>query len=118
MFKLYGDCFNGNEVSDYGKEHGYLDYGTLAKGFDAVLNNEIIHEIDDWEFVSGDAFAEVFQWYIVSDSFSNVLEDIGEVVWYNERLDMYLWGVTHYGTHWDYVLTNVPINQGEKAFED
>ena len=37
--KLSGTYFCGNEASDYAKENGFLDYATLAKAFDAVLNN-------------------------------------------------------------------------------
>lgn len=40
--KLAGAWFCGNEASDYAKEQGYLDYATLAKGFDAVINNSIM----------------------------------------------------------------------------
>lgn len=40
--KLYGKTFYGNEASEYAKEQGYLDYATLAKAFNAVLNNDII----------------------------------------------------------------------------
>ena len=28
----------------------------------------------------------------------------------NETLDLYIWGVTHYGTGWDYVLTNINLD--------
>ena len=51
--KLYGITFYGNEASDYAKENGFLDYATLAKAFDAVLNNGIIQATSDvgyWEF--------------------------------------------------------------------
>jgi len=34
--------YYGNAISEYGMEHGYVDYRTLAKAFDAVLNNDII----------------------------------------------------------------------------
>ena len=40
--KLSGTYFFGNEASDYAKEKGYLDYATLAKAFDAALNNNIM----------------------------------------------------------------------------
>ena len=33
---------------------------------------------------------------------------------YNETLDIWLWGVTHYGTSWDYVLTNIRCNAKEE----
>lgn len=157
--------FYGNKVSEYGIKNGYVDYATLSKAFDAVLNNGIMEATADigyWEQVSGmidnseeieeireqieeleeqitedsteeqdeetsekireleeqieelereqDEPGEVFQWYIVSDPGSRILEEAGEIVYYNEYLDMYLWGVTHWGTSWDYVLTNIAID--------
>lgn len=49
--------FYGNKVSDYGIENNRVDYRTLAKAFDAVLNNYIISQTDGvigyWEQESG-----------------------------------------------------------------
>lgn len=152
--KLYGTTFYGNEASPYAKENGYLDYATLAKAFDGVLNNNIYEaawELGEWEMVSGYADnseeidelrerieeleaagssdeneiaeledqireleeeyePEIFQWYIVSDQGASILEECGEIVCYHSVLDIYLWGVTHYGTSWSYVLTNIKLN--------
>lgn len=153
--------YYGNAISEYGMEHGYVDYATLAKCFDAVLNNDIVnltYDIGYWKQVSGtidnadeleeleekrdaleeqnesspsqileneiddindkieeleseqDDGPEVFQWFIVDDWGARLLQDINEIVFYNEKLDMYVWGVTHYGTSWDYVLTSVKID--------
>lgn len=162
--KINSYFFYGHEVSEYGKQQGYVDYATLAKAFDSVLNNGIMEatsEVGYWEQVSGfidnsdeiealeekiveledqittdstdeqgeqtstqirelkeqiedlereqDEPADVYQWYIVSDNGASILEEVNEIVYYNEDLDMYLWGVTHYGTGWDYVLTNIAI---------
>ena len=116
--------FYGNEISEYGLENGYIDYRTLAKCFDAVLCNDIItrtYEIGYWECVNGsdydeetDETTEVFQFYIISVTGANILtECTDEIVWYNEELDMYVWGVTHWGTSWDYVLTDIPVKLEE-----
>ena len=54
--KLAGTYFYGNKASDYAIENGYLDYATLAKAFDAVLNNDIMqktYDIGYWEQESG-----------------------------------------------------------------
>lgn len=153
--------YYGNPISEYGIEHGYVDYATLAKAFDAVLNNDIMnltYDIGSWEQVSGiidntdeieeleekrdeleeenennpsqiieneineineqieeleneqDEGQDVFQWFIVNDWGARLLQDINEIVYYNEKLDMYLWGVTHCGTSWDYVLTSIKID--------
>ena len=117
---VHGKYFYGNEISEYGQEHGYVDYGTLAKSFDAVLNNEIIqktYEIGYWETVSGceydeetDTYTDIYQYYIVDDNGAEILQECNEIVFYNETLDMYVWGVTHYGTAWSYVLTDIKCN--------
>lgn len=154
--------YYGNAISEYGLQNGYVDYGTLAKAFDAVLNNDIMnltYDIGYWEQVSGiidnsddieeleekrdeleeenennpsqiieneinnindritkleseqDDEPDVFQWYIVDDWGARLLQqETNEIVYYNEKLGMYLWGVTHYGTSWDYVLTSIKID--------
>ena len=55
-------------------------------------------------------YSEIFQYYIVSDSGVEILQEANEIVFYNETLDMNVWGVTHYGTSWDYVLTDIRCN--------
>lgn len=191
------EYFCGNKVSAYGLENGYVDYATLAKSFDAVLNNEIVEKtygIGEWEQENGwidnsdeideireeienleeerdaaaeklealeddaaedlteeedarisaemekmedeiqrledeiqekedeierleeeqDSIPEIFQWYIISDNGASILKAYtNEIVYYNSELDMYLWGITHWGTSWDYVLTDIRINLEE-----
>lgn len=153
--------YYGNAISEYGMQNGRVDYATLAKCFDAVLNNDIMnltYDIGYWYQMSGiidytedieeleekkeeleeenennpsqileneinkindqieelereqDQEQEVFQWYIVDDWGAKLLQEIDQIVYYNETIDMYLWGVTHYGTSWDYVLTDIAID--------
>lgn len=158
---VHGKYFYGHEISEYGQKNGYVDYGTLAKAFDAVLNNDIIqktYEIGYWEQESGfidnteeieeirtlieelmeeDAEGhsyqieeltekiealeeeqeesyntECYQYYIVDDRGAEILKEINEIVFYNDELDMYVWGVTHFGTSWSYVLTDIKCNVG------
>ena len=189
--KLAGTWFCGNEASDYAKENGFLDYATLAKAFDAVLNNGIIQATSDigyWDIENGSEeyyedsngnrytydekeekveeleakireyedtinevmerdedyeenhvyiamnenisrideeievleeahYEEIYQYYIISDNGAEILKDYtNEIIFYNEALDMYVWGVTHWGTSWDYVLTDIRLNCGEEAY--
>ena len=156
---VHGKYFYGNEISEYGQEHGYVDYATLAKAFDGVLNNDIMQKTWDvigyWEQESGfvdnteeikelqeqieelmldndndehteeieelqdrideleerqDYTDDIYQYYIVDDNGARILKEINEIVFYNEELDMYVWGVTHFGTSWSYVLTDIPCN--------
>lgn len=122
-----GKYFCGNEISQYGKESGYVDYATLSKAFDAVMNNTIWEkgwQLGEWEMVNGwpdeedDYGQEVFQWYIVSSGGAELLQSwTDEILYYNEELDIYLWGVTHWGTSWDYVLTDIRCNAGYEEME-
>lgn len=181
---IFGKYFCGNLISEYGRQHGRVDYATLAKSFDAVLANGIIEntcEIGFWEqengFVdnseeieelreeleeleackvytesgifyedeNGDEMPaeesekiaarieeireeveeleeeqegpdEIFQYFIISGNGAQILEDYtDEIVFYNETLDLYVWGVTHWGTAWDYVLTDIPCEVDETA---
>ena len=61
---------------------------------------------------------EIFQYYIVSYQGAEMIKQYTEdPLFYNETLDMYVWGITHYGTAWSYVLTDVKLNCKEEAFE-
>ena len=169
MREVNGCHFFGNQISEYGLENGRVDYATLAKSFNHVMNNEIIrntYEYGEWEVVNGtdeyyedsdgnrydysgmqekleeyqeelDAindlenwteedeerrdeieremealqeaqYEEVFQYFIIDGNGYDILSHwTDELVWYNEALNMYVWGVTHYGTAWNYVLTEI-----------
>lgn len=117
--KLYDGTVFGIKVSDYGLENGYLDYYTLARIVgDCVLKNEIYEfgGYENWELVNGEEeneygdYLEVYQYYIISYGGYAFLRDYtDELVYYHEQLNMYLWGITHFGTSWDYVLTDIKL---------
>lgn len=175
----FGKYFCGHEISSYGLENGRVDYRTLAKAFDAVMNNNIMERTRDigyWECENGNEsyceydgeeyteneleemigqaedelsemenddeeeteeykeleekivemrnamddirYHEVFQYFIISDQGAEILKDYtNELVWYNEELDMYIWGITHWGTAWDNVLTEIRCNVSEEETE-
>lgn len=171
MTRTHGSpYFYGNKISEYGLQHGYLDYRTLAKAFDAVLVNDItklfytdvggefnepeqvngytdnseqidalqekIDELDDQFFIADnpedeeaaqeqikelqeqieelereqDEQREIFQYYIISDNGAEILQEYtNDPVYYLPAIDCYVWGVTHCGTSWDYVLTDCKL---------
>lgn len=110
--RLYGDTVFGVKVSDYGLKHGYLDYQALSKIIgDCILNNTIRERtMNDWEIFSGEFNSMVYQDYIISEYGYEILSEYtDELVFYNENLDLYIWAVTHFGTSWDYVLTDIKL---------
>lgn len=81
--------------------------------------NEIVTQIENLEEEQERSYnQEIFQYYIVSDQGAEMIKQYTEdPLFYNETLDMYVWGITHYGTNWSYVLTDVKLNCKEEAFE-
>lgn len=83
------------------------DIGSWEQVNGIVDNSEEIEELESEQCDD----PEVFQWFIISDWGARLLQqETSEIVYYNETLDMYLWGVTHYGASWNYVLTNIKID--------
>lgn len=83
-----------------------------------IMNNSIIEALAEkgfyFEPYSGsdydekyDEYEEVFQYFIISESDAERLaEYTNEIVYYNEELDLYILGVTHFGTMWSGVSAN------------
>lgn len=60
--------------------------------------------------------AEIFQYFIIDGNGADILQHwTNEIVFYNSELDMYVWGITHFGTAWDYVLTDIKCETFEEA---
>ena len=126
---VFGLYFCGHEISPYGRENGYVDYRTLSESFDCVLANNIMKAFPEyWEPYNGsdydeenDCYHDIFQFFVISRSGADILTQYtDEIVYYNEILDMYVWGVTHCGTAWDYVLTDIKceIDRKKQKMED
>jgi hypothetical protein len=112
--KMYDGRVYGVKVSEYGLKNGYLDYLTLSKIIgDCILNNTVRSEtMEDWDMVAGEWNFDgmVYQDYIISESgYEFLVEYTDELVFYNEKLDIYVWAITHFGTSWDYVLTDIKL---------
>lgn len=136
---MYNGKVYGVEVSGYGVSNGYLDYRALSRIIGhVILNNNVrtIKELGEWELVSGEdsyginsdgeecesysddcydtVYYDVYQDYIISyEGYQFLSRYTDEIVYYNDELDMYIWGITHFGTSWDYVLTNVKLANGD-----
>ena len=109
---LYGNRVYGEEVSHYGLENGRLDYSTLARIMGDVIHNDTVREETpyEWEIINGEYDEDITQDFIISEyGYKFLSEYTDEIVLYNEKLDIYVWGVTHAGTSWDYVLTDIKL---------
>lgn len=90
-------------------EQDEQNYAALEKQID-----EMQDQIDELEREQ-DEQPEIYQYFIISDSGANILKyHTNEIVYYIPVLDIYVWGVTHWGTGWDYVLTNIKIEEEQQ----
>lgn len=117
MSSIHGIKFFGQQISEYGIRNHRVDFHALSQAFDCILNNNIIN-VGEWYLYSGDEVDDegnpydIFQHYIISKDGVEILRHwTDEIIYYNQELDIYLWCVTHYGTAWDYVLTDIEIKE-------
>lgn len=60
-------------------------------------------------------FRDFYNYLIIDSNGAEILKDwTDEYVIYNEKLDLYVWGIDHCGTSWDYVLTQIKCNYKEE----
>lgn len=119
---------NESELNEYERENKKISYRRLieylfsdmilcndiTKLFYADINgeyNEISPEIGtDYDEENGD-YIDIYQYFIVDFpnfnlDFMNKYCQNEIILYYSELLDLYILGVDHFGTSWDYVLTD------------
>lgn len=80
-----------------------------------ILNNDIIQRLAEkgfyFETINGEDYDEeeencldVYQYFIIDEQGAERFQRYtNEIIYYCEELNLYVLGVTHYGTGWDYV---------------
>lgn len=94
-----------------------ITYAELAERVgDMVLCNEMecrfgtTMELEHGELYDEetDSYTEIFQWFIISSRGAEYLKEYTEqLVFYDEELDLYVWGITFYGIGWDGINVTV-----------
>ena len=111
-----------------GEEKEKISYGTLTSFIftDMILCNNIEKYSNNWYLELGEDYDEeneeyidIYQYYIVDvdswrlEKYKEYLEETNTksdlILWYDNELDIYILGVSHCGTSWDYVSTNIEI---------
>ena len=129
------------DLNEYEKKHNSISFKRLFDKLftDAILCNNITKlfcadingEYNEPQIEIGtdydeesDEYIDIYQYFIVDFSswtyskMQELKEQLGNefVLYYIDVLDIYVVGVTHFGTSWDYVLTDIePTEDTEKA---
>lgn len=95
-----------------------ISYQELAKNENIILCNTITnftlepycgYDYDEED----DYYYDIYQYYLIEERFAEYLaRATSEIVYYCPELELYVWGVTHFGTPWSGVYLNV------KTYED
>jgi hypothetical protein len=108
-----------NELNSYEKDNKRLSYANLFYNDDSlILCNNIAYDFEELEQVNGfndnDDYEDIYQYYIIDDSLANrLINNTHEIIYYHNKLDIYILGVQHYGTSWTYVLTDFRLEKVE-----
>jgi hypothetical protein len=121
--KLFYSDING-EYNEVEQINGYIDNSDEIEELndrisELMLDNEndehtaeidkLQEQIDELENEQ-DYQPEIYQYFIVSDNGKRIIEEFtNDPLFYIPVLDVYVWGVTHWGTSWDYVLTDTKL---------
>lgn len=90
----------------------HCTYTQLFEGDDSlILCNEMGKDYDYLECdngsdynAEGDYYYDIYQYFIINEDLARSLEKhTNEIIYYHRKYDIYLLGVTHCGTSWDYV---------------
>ena len=69
-------------------------------------------DADEEEQDEDEADEEVFQWFIIGEEAAYMFSQLtNELIYYSDFLDMYLLGVTHFGTAWGGVMTEWKLEE-------
>lgn len=103
------------ELTAYELQTGLLSYEHLFFESDnLILCNSIIEDyeyltLESGEMEENDEPIDVYQYYIIDSNLAERLKRANEIIYYHEKLDIYILGVTHFGTRWAYVPTDIKL---------
>lgn len=120
--------YTNTKSNTYYTNTKYINYSTLTDFIftDMILCNNIEKYRDNWYLELGEDYDEeneeyidIYQYYIVDvdswrlEKYKEYLQETNTesdlILWYDNDLDVYILGVSHCGTAWSYVPTNIEI---------
>lgn len=106
-----GDILLCNNIVDVDESvYENLEYETkyYNENDEEITEDEYFEDENAYE---DNSYPDIYQYYLcsISDYEKEILKSIGIILSYSDKLDLDVLCVDHYGTSWDYVLTNVKL---------
>lgn len=79
------------------------------------LTPEREYYLEDENDPDSQIYYDIYQYYFIDNELASLLADWSdEILFYDEETDLYIWGVTHFGTPWE----GVPFHWFEEKQTD
>ena len=120
MEQINGYIDNSDEIEEL-EEQIELLKNSISEAGNLPEDEQIEEQIEELEEQieelerEQDEQQEIYQYYIVSSFGADIIQEYtNDPVFYLPVIDCYVWGVTHWGTLWDYVLTDIKLDLSEE----
>ena len=83
-----------------------IEDGELYDYYDKDGNEITREEYEElgWENGANEQMRDIYQYFLINDSLADMLgRHTDSIIFYSEKLDLYVLGVTHFGTSWSHV---------------
>lgn len=107
LARRVGDCVLNNTIRN---SEEFMDSFEVMNGkTDYCYTHETEEECEKNDHIDcNHEYYDIYQDYIITQGGAEYLErNTNEIVFYSEKLDMYIWGITHFGTSWSGVFTDI-----------
>ena len=121
---------NLDDLNEYEKKYNKISYRRLIDRIGDIWLFNKAPELSEYDFEfelnsdyneEDDEYLDIYQYYLI-DINSYILEKLQKleckdvIIAWSEKLEEHILFVTHFGTSWDYVLTNIiPTTNWEEA---
>lgn len=84
--------------------YDHIENGSCWRYYDEEGNELDEEEAEEYEGEVKEQGIDIFQYYLIDYATADrLMHCTDEIIFYSEELDLYVLGVTHFGTSWDYV---------------
>jgi len=120
------ELYNGEDCYYYDSDGHTYDYECCIERIeelkDMIANARGEQDVSKWEkdidsLTYNCECIGICDYMEITEEAARIMKESGsdEIVYYSKELDMYIWGITHYGTSWKLMLTSIPIPEDNAA---
>lgn len=107
LARRVGECVMNNNIRNSEEFQDSFELYNGEQSYCTTHETKDECEKDDYT-TCNDEYYDIYQDYIITQGGAEYLaRKTNEIVFYSEKLEMYIWGITHFGTSWSGVFTDI-----------